>query len=277
MLPVSKEAAGWQTPADMVHAHVNDDGKYVFGCSVRRARLLQGPRGSAGEEAGDDEEGVEEGEGSEVAGCRRACIERIHAEAKKGRGAAPAVPKPKPKGRPKKRARAEEKLVLKTAFPGDTREDEVHFARGISRTLVAKPWTLQPQARKLEAGHGHVNEQLDYRPLVEAGAVQKEYKIISLKRVPVRVAKYDLQLRDNALRATQAMHAILSHMCLFHCNECRERFPTFHPAYEPPPSVAKDMEILKRGVNGLAACSIEVARWDELPPLDWVDGVDWVN
>ena len=89
----------------------------------------------------------------------------------------------------------------------------------------------------------------------------------------MRVAKYDLQLRENALRATQAMHAILSHMCLFHCNECRERFPTFHPAYEPPPSVAKDMEILKRGVNGLAACSIEVARWDELPPLDWDDGV----
>ena len=102
MLPVSKEAAGWQTPADMVHAHVDDDGNYVFGCFVRHARLLQGPRGRTGEEAGDDEEGVEEGEGVEVAGCRRAYIERIHAEAEKGRSAAPAKPQPKPKGRPKK-------------------------------------------------------------------------------------------------------------------------------------------------------------------------------
>ena len=33
------------------------------------------------------------------------------------------------------------------------------------------------------------------------------------------------------------------------------------------------MEILKKGAHGVAACSIEVARWDELPPLDWDDGV----
>ena len=159
----------------MVRAHVNEDGEYVFGCFVRHARLLQGPRGRTGEEAGDDEEGVEEGEGVEVAGCRRACIDRIHAEAEKGRSAAPAKPKPRPKGRPQKRRRAEEKLVLQTAFPEDTKQVEVHFARGISRTLVAKPWTLEPNARKLEVTHGHVGELLNYRKVLEAGKVQEEY------------------------------------------------------------------------------------------------------
>ena len=54
---------------------------------------------------------------------------------------------------------------------------------------------------------------------------------------PVRRA--DVRLRQGALRAVQAMHAILSHMVLFRCNECKERFPTFHPAYEPPPTVAR--------------------------------------
>ena len=94
-----------------------------------------------------------------------------------------------------------------------------------------------------------------------------------LKKVPVRVAKYDVELRDAPLRASQAMHAILSRMVLFTCNDCRERFPTFHPAFVPPPAIANEMEILKRGKNGVAACSVEVATWDELPPLHPSDGV----
>ena len=62
-------------------------------------------------------------------------------------------------------------------------------------------------------------------------------------------------------------------MLLFTCNHCRERFPTFHPAYVPPPAIAKDMEMLKHGKDGVAACNIEVASWDDLPPLDLADGV----
>ena len=89
----------------------------------------------------------------------------------------------------------------------------------------------------------------------------------------MRVAKYDVRLRESSLRAVQAMHAILSRMVLFHCNECKERFPTFHPAYVPPPSIAKDMEVLKRGKDGVAACNIEVHQWDALPPLAPPDGV----
>ena len=75
------------------------------------------------------------------------------------------------------------------------------------------------------------------------------------------------------LRAVHAMHTILTRMVLFRCFVCNERFPTFHPAYVPPPSVAKDMEILKRGGNGVAACNVEVHSWDALPPLAAPDGV----
>jgi len=91
--------------------------------------------------------------------------------------------------------------------------------------------------------------------------------------LPVRVAKYDVRLREASLRAVQAMHAILSRMVLFRCNDCKERFPTFHPAYVPPPSLAKDMELLRRGGDGVAACSVEVYSWDALPPLEAPDGV----
>ena len=87
------------------------------------------------------------------------------------------------------------------------------------------------------------------------------------------MAKYDVQLREAALRAVQAMHAILSSMVVFTCNDCKERFPTFHPAYVPPPRIAKEMELLRHGKDGVAACNVEVAKWDELPPLQTVDGL----
>ena len=76
-----------------------------------------------------------------------------------------------------------------------------------------------------------------------------------------------MSLREASLRAVQAMHTILTRMVLFHCTVCMERFPTFHPAYEPPPSIAGKMELLKRGSNGLAACSIEVHSWEDAPSL----------
>jgi len=109
--------------------------------------------------------------------------------------------------------------------------------------------------------------------LIKDKKLQERYGHVPLKKVPVRVAKYEVELRENPLRAAQAMHAILSRMVLFTCNDCKERFPTFHPAYVPPPAVAKDMEILKRGHDGVAACNVEVSKWDELPPLEAADGV----
>ena len=62
-------------------------------------------------------------------------------------------------------------------------------------------------------------------------------------------------------------------MVLFECRECKERFPTFHPAYAPPRALAKEFEILKRGRDGVAACNVEVCVWDELPVLDAPDGL----
>ena len=61
----------------------------------------------------------------------------------------------------------------------------------------------------------------------------------------------------------KAQQTMLTRMVVFHCNWCTERFPAFHPAYEPPDWLR--MELLKRGSNGVAACNIEVATWDEVP------------
>ena len=69
------------------------------------------------------------------------------------------------------------------------------------------------------------------RRALATGQLLAEYLVVPLKKFPVRVAKYDVRLRDQSLRAVQAMHAILSRMVLFNCGVCRERFPTFHPAY----------------------------------------------
>ena len=89
--------------------------------------------------------------------------------------------------------------------------------------------------------------------------------MIPVKKVRMRSAKYDVCLRESSLRAVQAMHTILTRMVMFSCNWCRERFPTFHPAFAPPPWLEKKMEILKKGRDGVAACNVEVASWDDVP------------
>ena len=54
-------------------------------------------------------------------------------------------------------------------------------------------------------------------------------------------------------------------MVLLTRNTCRERSPAFHPAYEPRADLK--LELLRRGSGGVAACNVEVAEWDDLPPL----------
>ena len=130
---------------------------------------------------------------------------------------------------------------------------------------VSSPWVVRPKAHILDDNkHG---TQADLRIYIEDGRILSHYNVVPLKKIPARVLKYDVSLRDASLRAVQAMHTILTRMVLFNCTVCMERFPTFHPAYEPPPSIAANMEILKRGSNGLAACSIEVHSWEEVPPF----------
>ena len=95
----------------------------------------------------------------------------------------------------------------------------------------------------------------------------EECLVIPVNRLPLRGARYDVCLREEPLRAVHAMHTILSRMVMFNCKWCRERFPTFHPAYAPPRWLEKKMEILKKGRDGVAACDVSVASWDEVPLL----------
>ena len=90
--------------------------------------------------------------------------------------------------------------------------------------------------------------------------------MLPLKALPLRVAKFDLVLKARPLQAVHAKHIMMTRMVLFNCDTCREHFPAFHPAYEPPADLK--LELLKRGVGGVAACNIEVAKWNELPPFD---------
>ena len=142
---------------------------------------------------------------------------------------------------------------------------ELHFHRRMGedsypvllypRVLRKDDTNICKNTRKKQLNYGRVFAKSDL------------YFHVPLKKVPVRVAKYDVRLREAPLRAAQAMHAILTNMGLFECHDCKERFPTFHPSYVPPPCIADDMEILKRRGDGVAACSVEVFKWDELPPF----------
>ena len=133
------------------------------------------------------------------------------------------------------------------------------------------PWKLIENANVFDSRSR--GKRLDHRPAVKSGILPSELQQVPVKKIPVRVAKYDVNLRESSLRAAQAMHTILSRMLLFVCNDCNERFPTFHPAYAPPPAIAKDMEILKAARSGVAACNVCVAAWDEFPALHMPDGV----
>ena len=101
--------------------------------------------------------------------------------------------------------------------------------------------------------------------------LQKHVVVIPVKHLEFRAAKFDVSLREAPLWATLAMHTILSRLVMFHCTICNERFPTFHPAYRPPDEL--DLELLGRprtfkGRPRLPPCCIDVATWDEVPPLD---------
>ena len=90
--------------------------------------------------------------------------------------------------------------------------------------------------------------------------------VLPLKALLLRVAKFDLVLEQVPLHAVHAKQTMLTRMVLFTCDTCGERFPAFHPAYEPPQDLK--LELLKRGPCGVAACNIEVAEWNELPAFD---------
>ena len=61
----------------------------------------------------------------------------------------------------------------------------------------------------------------------------RDVVLVPADKLPLRVAKFDVVLREDALQATRAMHAVTSRMVVFWCKWCNESFPTFHPAYDP--------------------------------------------
>ena len=91
-----------------------------------------------------------------------------------------------------------------------------------------------------------------------------------MKHLEMRAAKYEVTLREEPLWATLAYHTILSRLVMFRCTTCNERMPTCHPAYRPPDEL--DMELFGRPKTNkarltLPSCCVEVATWDEVPPL----------
>ena len=116
--------------------------------------------------------------------------------------------------------------------------------------------------RKLFARASDARRILD---LIEVPVLLDEVLVLPLKLIPLRVAKYDVCLREQPLRAVHAMHTILTSMVMFRCWCCNERFPTFHPALEPPHEI--ELELRRGGRHGLASCDVGVSAWDELPGL----------
>ena len=119
------------------------------------------------------------------------------------------------------------------------------------------------QARAKLQGEGRLRKAqlLESVRVLEAKSqdppLHSELLVIPVKHVPLRVPKFDVRLKGSALRAVHAQQTMLTRMVMFHCTWCTERFPAFHPAYEPPDWLP--MELLKRGASGVAACNIEVA------------------
>jgi hypothetical protein len=90
--------------------------------------------------------------------------------------------------------------------------------------------------------------------------------LLSLKRCQPRAPRYNVKLNLQVLAAVHAEQTILTRMVRFHCNTCTGRFPTFHPAFVPPPELG--MHLLKKNLkDGCAPCNLEVGTWESVPPL----------
>ena len=75
---------------------------------------------------------------------------------------------------------------------------------------------VRPRAKNVGKDRNGIEE--DLRSYIADGRILSQYNAVSLKKIPARVLKYDVSLRDASLRAVQAMHTILTRMVLFHCS-----------------------------------------------------------
>ena len=270
VLPAERPA-GWMEPAHMAGAWWRGQGP-----RERRAEEGRNPRrvwvGQLHEDAGVAGLLAEGGAGE------RTAKEGLDALQQAGQGARGAGRAGRGRGRParkRKRYGNDLRVVVRSRWaPSDRARPgnmEVFVFGGVPE---ADHWEFRPQAelRDVFGSSGSLTRKLNHRARLAAGDVAQKCMLLALKTVPLRVAKYDVQLRDASVRAVQAAQAILTRMVKFTCHECQERFPAFHPAFEPPDQLADEMLLLRRGGDGLAACSTEVAEWDEVPPSDPPDG-----
>ena len=151
---------------------------------------------------------------------------------------------------------------------GDCRRELVGGEEGLAAQLADARGRLAAGSRKSSCLAKVVGE-------LEAACadppLREELVVLPVQRLPLRVAKYDVPLREGPLRAVHAQQAIITSMVLFECRWCQERFAAFHPAYAPPEWLG--LELLKRGGKGVALCSVEVATWDEPPSFPPPRGV----
>ena len=120
-----------------------------------------------------------------------------------------------PRKGPKNQHGQEDKFVVwfeRSVRPGLGRSGQEVHLRGspCASKVLERPMSLDARHGKLHTGQDLLDAKHGYRNKV----IEREYRLLPVKKVPVRVAKYDVNLRESPLRAVQAMHAILTHMVL---------------------------------------------------------------
>ena len=128
------------------------------------------------------------------------------------------------------------------------RKIELHLDLSCPRVGVGK---VMERASSTQAGQFSVS-----RKHGQTDGCFREYRIVPLRLLDRRVLKYAVRLREQSLRAAEAMHMVLSRQVRFDCKVCAERFAAFHPAYEPPQQISEALEVLRRGRSGVASCSV---------------------
>ncbi|MEC7483283.1 MAG: hypothetical protein VX998_00675, partial [Candidatus Thermoplasmatota archaeon] len=154
---------------------------------------------------------------------------------------------------------------IEAAFEGDGKEvlilkmnhasvsvQEVHF----EREPHAASWRCVPNPHITDK-HAAERRQLELRRHLESGVLPRHCQIFSEEFVPLRTARLHLELRKKPLEAVHDVQDIMGSLVYFTCNECRVRFPAFHPKH------VQRMKALKLEVP--RHCDNSVAVWDQKP------------
>ena len=81
---------------------------------------------------------------------------------------------------------------------------------------------------------------------------QEGWRVLPMEASPLRTAKLQARLHREGLEAVAHFSSIMNSLVLFHCRECKIRFPTFHPKHVPP-----------FPLQATQKCPISVGCWDQ--------------